>query len=116
MKHFVGTIPTAKVTHIFTDRYFTGLAILDYLLSRNIYLTGTVMTNRIDGVAGSFPRDTDMERGSSVSREDVLQDVMMEKLVLLNGKTRNLCFFCQVHLVSNLKAAAKGGQNNKDRE
>ncbi|GFX29484.1 piggyBac transposable element-derived protein 3 [Trichonephila clavipes] len=26
------------------------------------------MTNRTDGVAGSFPKDTDMERGSSVSR------------------------------------------------
>ncbi|GFY10012.1 piggyBac transposable element-derived protein 3 [Trichonephila clavipes] len=68
VKHLVGTIPTAKVTHIFTDRYFTGLAILDYLVSRNIYLTGTVMTNRTDGVAGSFPKDIDMERGSSVSR------------------------------------------------
>ncbi|GFV90357.1 piggyBac transposable element-derived protein 3 [Trichonephila clavipes] len=35
---------------------------------RNINLAGTVMTNRTDGVAGSFPKDTDMERGSSVSR------------------------------------------------
>ncbi|GFV76155.1 piggyBac transposable element-derived protein 3 [Trichonephila clavipes] len=72
VKHLVGTIPTAKVTHIFTNRYFTGLSILDYLVSRNIYLTGTVKTNRTDVVAESFPRDTDMERGSPVSqrRED----------------------------------------------
>ncbi|GFQ97900.1 piggyBac transposable element-derived protein 3 [Trichonephila clavata] len=54
VKHLVGTIPTAKVTHLFTDRYFTALAILDYLGSRNLYLTGTVMTNRTDGVAESF--------------------------------------------------------------
>ncbi|GFR33507.1 piggyBac transposable element-derived protein 3 [Trichonephila clavata] len=67
-KHLVGTIPTEKVTHLFTDRYFTGLAILDYVLSRNVYLTGTVMTNRTDGVTESFPKDTYMERGSSVSR------------------------------------------------
>ncbi|GFS55705.1 piggyBac transposable element-derived protein 3 [Nephila pilipes] len=33
VKRLVGTIPTAKVTHLFTDRYFTGLAILDYLVS-----------------------------------------------------------------------------------
>ncbi|GFW16870.1 piggyBac transposable element-derived protein 3 [Trichonephila clavipes] len=52
----------------FRDTGFQGLAILDYLVSRNIYLTGTVMTNRTDGVAGSFPKDTYMERGSSVSR------------------------------------------------
>ncbi|GFY55343.1 piggyBac transposable element-derived protein 3 [Trichonephila inaurata madagascariensis] len=26
------------------------------------------MTNRTDGVPGSFPKDTDMDRGSSVSR------------------------------------------------
>ncbi|GFR19974.1 piggyBac transposable element-derived protein 3 [Trichonephila clavata] len=67
-KHLVDTIPTEKVTHLFTDRYFTGLAILDYLVSRNVYLTGTVMTNRTDGVTESFPKDTCMERGSLVSR------------------------------------------------
>ncbi|GFR21881.1 piggyBac transposable element-derived protein 3 [Trichonephila clavata] len=72
VKYLVSTIPTAKVTHLFTDRYFTGLTILDYLVSRNVYLTGTVMTNRTDGVAESFPKDTCMERGSSVfrTRED----------------------------------------------
>ncbi|GFY48790.1 piggyBac transposable element-derived protein 3 [Trichonephila inaurata madagascariensis] len=68
VKHLVGTIPTAKVTHLCTDRYFTGRAILDYLVSRNVYLIGTVMTNRTDGVTGSFPKDTDMERGLPVSR------------------------------------------------
>ncbi|GFR27433.1 hypothetical protein TNCT_424301 [Trichonephila clavata] len=45
-----------------------------------------------------------------------LEDARREKLVLLNGKTRNLFFFCQMHLVSNLKAAARGGRKNKDRE
>ncbi|GFR33832.1 piggyBac transposable element-derived protein 3 [Trichonephila clavata] len=72
-KNSIATIPTEKVTHLFTDRYFTGLAILDYLVSRNVYLTGIVMTNRTDGVAESFPKDTCMERGSSVSRrrEDI---------------------------------------------
>ncbi|GFY73666.1 piggyBac transposable element-derived protein 3 [Trichonephila inaurata madagascariensis] len=68
VKHLVGTIPTAKVTHLCTDRYFTGRAILDYLVSRKVYLIGTVMTNRTDGVTGSFPKYTDMERGSPVSR------------------------------------------------
>ncbi|GFY38232.1 piggyBac transposable element-derived protein 3 [Trichonephila inaurata madagascariensis] len=68
VKHMVGTIPTAKITHLCTDRYFTGRAILDYLVSRNVYLIGTVMTNRTDGATGSFPKDTDMERGSPVSR------------------------------------------------
>ncbi|GFY43374.1 hypothetical protein TNIN_232841 [Trichonephila inaurata madagascariensis] len=46
----------------------TGRAILDYLVSRNVYLIGTAMTNRLDGVTGSFPQNTDMERGSPVSR------------------------------------------------
>ncbi|GFR25471.1 hypothetical protein TNCT_398451 [Trichonephila clavata] len=64
------------------------------------------MTNHTDGV--SFPKDTCMEKGSPVSRrrED-------RKLVLLNGKTRHL-LLCQVHLVSNLMAAADG-RKNKDR-
>ncbi|GFR09968.1 hypothetical protein TNCT_282351 [Trichonephila clavata] len=67
------------------------------------------MTNRTDGAAESFPKDTCMERGSSVSRrrEDT-------KACLV--KWKDLYFFCQVHLVSNLKAAARGGRKNKDRE
>ncbi|GFU06178.1 piggyBac transposable element-derived protein 3 [Nephila pilipes] len=64
VKHLVDTIPTPKVTYLFTGKYFTELVILYYLVSRNVYLTGTVMTNCTDGVAGSFPKDTDMERGS----------------------------------------------------
>ncbi|GFY56327.1 piggyBac transposable element-derived protein 3 [Trichonephila inaurata madagascariensis] len=68
VKLLVGTIPTAKVTHFCTDRYFTGRAILDYLVSKNVFLIGTVMTNRTDGITGSFPKDTDMERGSTISR------------------------------------------------
>ncbi|GFY54680.1 piggyBac transposable element-derived protein 3 [Trichonephila inaurata madagascariensis] len=67
VKHLVGTIPTAKVTHLCTDRYFTGRAILDYLVSRNVFLIGTVITNRTDGVTVSFPKDTDMKRRSPVS-------------------------------------------------
>ncbi|GFY24935.1 piggyBac transposable element-derived protein 3 [Trichonephila clavipes] len=110
VKHMVSTIPTAKVTHIFTNRYFAGIAILDYLVSRNIYLTGTVMTNRTDGVTGSFPKDIPIWR----EVHQFLKDVRLEKLVLLNGKTRNLRFFCQVHLVSNQKAAAKEQRQRVD--
>ncbi|GFQ82420.1 hypothetical protein TNCT_324631 [Trichonephila clavata] len=44
-----------------------------------------------------------------------LEDVRIEKIVLLNGKTRNMFFFCQMHLVSNLMAAIRGGRKNRQR-
>ncbi|XP_054724349.1 piggyBac transposable element-derived protein 2-like [Uloborus diversus] len=68
VKHLVATVPTTSVTHLFTDRYFTGIPILDYLRIRNISLTGTIMRNRTDGAADNFPQDRDMERGSSTFR------------------------------------------------
>ncbi|GFY20193.1 piggyBac transposable element-derived protein 3 [Trichonephila clavipes] len=79
-------IYTGADTVLVEDKQLYGLAILDYLVSRNIYLTGTVMTNRTDGVAGSFPKDIDMERGSSVSRrrED-------GKACLVKWKDKEIC-------------------------
>ncbi|GBM94280.1 PiggyBac transposable element-derived protein 3, partial [Araneus ventricosus] len=68
VKHLVSSISVSKPTYLFTDRYFTGLAILDYLRTKNIYMTGTIMSNRTEGAAESFPKDRDMERGSSAFR------------------------------------------------
>ncbi|XP_054720937.1 piggyBac transposable element-derived protein 3-like [Uloborus diversus] len=49
-----------------TDRYFTGIKIAEYLLSKGIYSTGTVMSNRTQSGAQKFPSDNIMVRGDYV--------------------------------------------------
>ena len=34
-------------THIFCDRYFTSFPLIEYMLSKDIYITGTIMGNRV---------------------------------------------------------------------
>lgn len=59
-------------TLLFTDRCFTGIRIIELLAERNIPLTRTVVANRTDGAALTFPKDKEMSRGASVQkvRED----------------------------------------------
>ncbi|GBN25087.1 hypothetical protein AVEN_77997-1 [Araneus ventricosus] len=76
VKHLVSSISVSKPTCLFTDRYSTGLAILDYLRTGNPRLPENQkylydwynMSNRTEGAAESFPKDRDMERGSSTFR------------------------------------------------
>nr|AHN53433.1 DDE domain transposase [Nuttalliella namaqua] len=68
VKKLIETVPPEKPVLLFTDRYFTSLKLLDYLLSRNVYLTGTVMANRTGGVAATLPKDSDMARGTSAQK------------------------------------------------
>ncbi|XP_049517035.1 piggyBac transposable element-derived protein 1-like [Dermacentor silvarum] len=49
----------------FTDRYFTGFKLGDYLLEEKVFLTSTVMANRTGGVAVTMPQDVSMQRGQS---------------------------------------------------
>lgn len=72
VKKLTETVPTDKPVLLFTDRFFTSVKLLDRLLQKNIYLTGTVMANRTEGIAATFPKDKEMSRGSSVEkvRED----------------------------------------------
>lgn len=67
VNHLVRTIPTTKPTHLFTDKYFTRIVILAFLMTQNIFLTGTVVSNRTDVVVAGFPKDIDVIRESSVS-------------------------------------------------
>ncbi|KAG0421278.1 hypothetical protein HPB47_002826 [Ixodes persulcatus] len=57
----------SKDAHAFTDRYFMGLKIIDFLLKENKFLTGTVNANRTEGAPARLPSDKDMTRGQAVS-------------------------------------------------
>lgn len=59
-------------TLLFTDRYFTGIRIIEHLAEKNIFLTETVVAHRTDGAALTFSKDKGMSRGTSMQkvRED----------------------------------------------
>ncbi|KAH8032921.1 hypothetical protein HPB51_003798 [Rhipicephalus microplus] len=59
----LATTITDDRAHTFTDRYFTGLQIMDHLLERTVFLTGTVNANRTKGAAANLPSDKAMKRG-----------------------------------------------------
>ncbi|KAM7313452.1 piggyBac transposable element-derived protein 2-like [Ixodes scapularis] len=65
VKRLLETVPTEQPVQVFTDRFFTGLKLADFLIERNIYLTGTVMSNRTGGAAAKLPSDKEMARGDS---------------------------------------------------
>lgn len=71
VKKLATTITNDNVD-VFTDRYFTGLRIVDYLLERKVFLTGTVNANRTEGAVANQPNDKSMKRGDSAClvRED----------------------------------------------
>lgn len=71
VKHLSTTVSDQKA-HLFTDRFFTGLSIVDYLTEKQMFLTGTVNANRTQGAVGNLPSDRSMNRGESAClvRED----------------------------------------------
>lgn len=72
VKKLTESVPTDKPVLVFTDRFFTSVKLLDRLLQKHVYLTGTTMANRTEGIAATFPKDKEMSRGSSV--ENVRED------------------------------------------
>lgn len=50
-------IVTTKNSHVFTDRYLTGLKIIDLLLTEDKFITGTVNENRTGGASARLPND-----------------------------------------------------------
>ena len=89
----IETIPTNENVVLFTDRYFTGLKIVEHLESKGILCTGTVMANRTGDVGKKLKdvKDSKMKRGEWVeySRSD-------DKIVVMKWKD-NKC----VHLMSS---------------
>uniref|UniRef100_A0A6P7H3T1 PiggyBac transposable element-derived protein 3-like n=1 Tax=Diabrotica virgifera virgifera TaxID=50390 RepID=A0A6P7H3T1_DIAVI len=60
--HFANTLP--KGSHIFFDRYFNSVTLMEELNKIGVYGTGTVMTNRLQAPA-VFKNDKEMPRGES---------------------------------------------------
>ncbi|GBP29505.1 PiggyBac transposable element-derived protein 3 [Eumeta japonica] len=50
---------------LYTDRFFTSIKLADYLIQnkKDVYLTGTVMTNRIGPVSKKLTTDKQLKRG-----------------------------------------------------
>ncbi|XP_040066395.1 piggyBac transposable element-derived protein 2-like [Ixodes scapularis] len=68
VKRLVETVNTDEATFLFTDRYFAGVKVADFLLDNNIFLTGTIVANRTNGEAARMPNDRSMKRGESHCR------------------------------------------------
>ncbi|XP_049268932.1 piggyBac transposable element-derived protein 2-like [Rhipicephalus sanguineus] len=65
VKRLLHTVPEEQPVHVFTDRFFTGLNLAEYLLRRNAHVTGTIMANRTGGAASKLPNEKSMKRGKS---------------------------------------------------
>jgi len=64
-----------KGTHVYCDRYFTGIHLLEFLRTKDIYVTGTVMKNRVPAAVSNLVPDKELQkkgRGASevIVRED----------------------------------------------
>lgn len=67
VKRLLETVPMDEPVHVFTDRFFTGIKLAEFLLKRNAYLTGTIVANRTGGAASKLPNENNMIRGESCS-------------------------------------------------
>lgn len=65
VKRLLHTAPEEQPVHVFTDCFFTGLKLAEYLLRRNAHLTGTIMANRTGGAASKLPNEKNMKQGES---------------------------------------------------
>lgn len=69
----LATTITDNKAHVSTYRYFTGLPIVDYLLKRKAFLSGTVInSNRTGGAVAQLANDKSLKRGDNAClvRED----------------------------------------------
>ncbi|XP_049905131.1 zinc finger MYM-type protein 2 isoform X1 [Epinephelus moara] len=62
-------------TKVYCDRFFTNMRVVDQMLERHVYLTGTVKKNRITKALQKLPSDQTMKQqgtgtSASVTRED----------------------------------------------
>ncbi|KAH6933982.1 hypothetical protein HPB50_019370 [Hyalomma asiaticum] len=61
VEKLVETVKRSDPTFVFTDSFKLG----DYLLEKNMFLTGTAIANRTGGVAATMPQDESMQRRQS---------------------------------------------------
>lgn len=61
-------------SHIFFDRYFTTIHLLDMLRSRNLGITGTVMANRVPkSQVGDLMADKDMKKEPRGTSDEIFK-------------------------------------------
>lgn len=58
--HLANNLP--RGTHIYCDRYFTSPNLVQFMLSKEMYVTGTVMANRVSAIAKQLTSDKDLQR------------------------------------------------------
>jgi len=65
-------------THIYCDRYFTSINLTDFLQSKNVYVTETVMKNRVPATLDKLVPDKELQkRGCRASDVAVREDGKM---------------------------------------
>lgn len=74
-------------TNIYCDRYFTSPNLIDFMLSKSIYVTGTVMKNRIPEAVTKLSSDKELQkRGRGASDIFVRQDTKMAMVKWFDNK------------------------------
>ena len=74
-------------TWIYCDRYFTSVALIDYMLSQSMYVTGTMMKNQIPKLVVKMSDDKSlMKRGRGACDQFVRGDDKVEVLKWYDNK------------------------------
>ena len=62
-------------THVYCDRYFTSINLIQFLQSKEVYVTGTIMKNRVPAALNQLVPDKDLlKRGRGACDVAVSQD------------------------------------------
>ena len=82
--HLAETLPVG--THIYCDRYFMGPGIVDFMLGKSMYMTGTVMKCRMKAVTKLSDDKTLMRQGRGASDSVVRKDGKMNVVKWYDNK------------------------------
>ena len=76
-----------KGTRIYCDRYFTSPSLIEYMQSKEVYVTGTIMKNRVPGILDKLSSDKDLQkRGRGACDVVVRQDGKMAVVKWFDNK------------------------------
>ena len=76
-----------KGTHIYCDRYFTSINLIEFLKSKEVYVTGTIVKNRVPAALDKLVPDKELQkRGRGACDVAVRQDGKMALVKWFDNK------------------------------